>query len=86
MLRHEAAPESSNTFGRSARAQEVCGELHTLDDVRAALSSHERGFCRHRDGRTLACVLFDCTGKRILIGHGPPCEARMQEFTVDWEW
>jgi hypothetical protein len=89
MLRYEAEEPSSNTFTRSAEAQRGCGELRTMSDLHAALSSHAnhpRCFCRHDGGKTLACVYFDCTEKRILIGHGPPCRAELEEFTVDWEW
>jgi hypothetical protein len=89
MLQYEGSDASSETFIRSAEAQRVCGGLHTVSDLHAALSSHANHpdcFCRHNGGKTLACVYFDCTEKRILIGHGPPCQAEMEEFAVDWEW
>jgi isopenicillin-N N-acyltransferase-like protein len=89
MVRFEGEDASSNTFTRSAEAQRVCGELRTMSDLHAALSSHAnhpRCFCRHDGGKTLACAFFDCTEKRILIGHGPPCRAELEEFTVDWQW
>lgn len=90
MLCYEAENPSSNSFTRSAEAQRACGGLHTVPDLRAALSSHANHphcFCRHNGGgKTLACILLDCTEKRILVGHGPTCQAELEEFTVDWEW
>ena len=89
MLRFEAQDASSNTFTRSAEAQRVCRGLRTVSDLREALSSHANHpncFCRHDHGKTLGCVFFDCTEKRIRIGHGPTCQAELVDLAVDWAW
>jgi len=89
MLQYEGQDAGSNTFARSAEARRVCGGLRTVPDVHAALSSHANHpdcFCRHNGGKTLASVFFDCTDKRILIGHGPTCSSVLEKFRVDWEW
>jgi hypothetical protein len=86
MSSFEGAKPDGGTFTRSAEARKVMGSLRTIEDLHAALSSHENSphcFCRHEQGRTLAAILVDCTERRVWIGHGPRCEAEMVEFDSD---
>jgi hypothetical protein len=79
------------TFSRCAtlesRVRDVAGPV-TVDGIKAVLSSHEGGVCRHGGAEGIASVTFGCAimelapAQRLHLAPGPACETGFRTYTL----